>query len=341
VITVGYLGWFGITVYQASICSGNKCVLPNFCGVCDMKILFTLGGLLIAIVVIANLVDIQESLSIILQADIGWIFVSVFIMFIAPVTVAIKLWLLIRVTGEERKLIRCHKVIYASLALNMMIPGRGGDLARVGFLVDENSSLGVFAGVVAVERVIDLISLSLLVVLAGVVTEFTNSSYVGVVGCAISIVMLGIVLAGRSLPFKKSFFERISRSAMAIISRPLQLLYVFIISISSWLINIVVMLFSMFAVGLIAPLGELIRAAPIGILAGIVPVSVSGIGTRDAAILMLLKGVASPEMIAAGTFLYTLIFLCLPVVGSTVVMSEFTRLKAVLKSRKKAINQNG
>jgi uncharacterized protein (TIRG00374 family) len=80
-----------------------------------------------------------------------------------------------------------------------------------------------------------------------------------------------------------------------------------LVSLASWVNNVVVMGFCLRAVGAELPIIAVARATPIAILAGILPVSVSGIGTRDTALMLLLSDYGQQTQIVAGAFGYTVL----------------------------------
>jgi hypothetical protein len=71
------------------------------------------------------------------------------------------------------------------------------------------------------------------------------------------------------------------------------------------------------------PLVQIVANVPLAILAGIVPISISGIGTRDGVLVMLLAEYAEPSGVLAAAFLYTaLVYWFLAGIGLVALGSE-------------------
>jgi uncharacterized membrane protein YbhN (UPF0104 family) len=80
------------------------------------------------------------------------------------------------------------------------------------------------------------------------------------------------------------------------------------------------------------PFAAIVQNTPIAIIAGSAPISVSGIGTRDGALLLLLRGYGSDAEIVAASFLFTAInFGLLPLVGFLALGRETMRKLRVAK----------
>ena len=79
------------------------------------------------------------------------------------------------------------------------------------------------------------------------------------------------------------------------------------------------------AVGLALPTLRLAAAGPLAILTGVLPISISGIGTRDLALVTLLRGWPA-ETVVAGALLYSVIqAVVLPLLGAAALGGETLR----------------
>jgi glycosyltransferase 2 family protein len=78
-------------------------------------------------------------------------------------------------------------------------------------------------------------------------------------------------------------------------------------------------------IGAEAPFLQVCRALPLAILAGLLPLTLSGIGTRDAALIVLMTPVATEAQSLAVGLLYTVIVYWLPALcGATVLRRALT-----------------
>ncbi len=86
------------------------------------------------------------------------------------------------------------------------------------------------------------------------------------------------------------------------------------------------------AVRSIVPLAAISQSTPIAILAGSAPISISGIGTRDGTMLLLLRSYGSDAEVVAASFLFTaIIFGFLPLVGFLAFGRETLRKLRIAK----------
>jgi uncharacterized membrane protein YbhN (UPF0104 family) len=100
----------------------------------------------------------------------------------------------------------------------------------------------------------------------------------------------------------------------------------------TWVDIIAVMVCCFRAVRSIVPLAAISQTTPIAILAGSAPISVSGIGTRDGTMLLLLRSYGSDAEVVAASFLFTaVIFGFLPLVGFLAFGREMLRKLRVAK----------
>jgi len=102
-----------------------------------------------------------------------------------------------------------------------------------------------------------------------------------------------------------------------VLQRPKYAIMALSLSFLAWVNNAAMLVVTLRAVGVTAPFIETYRAAAVGILAGIVPVSVSGIGTRDTVLVLTLEPYGQGASVAAGSLLFTiLMYWFLALVGS-------------------------
>ena len=94
-------------------------------------------------------------------------------------------------------------------------------------------------------------------------------------------------------------------SARELGRKPLAAAEVLILAALQWQMNSVMMYFLLLATGAAVPPLATWTATPLALLAGVVPVTISGIGTRDGVFLGLLKDHAPGPAILAASFLYT------------------------------------
>jgi len=291
-----------------------------------LPIVFMLGAFLL----LASMVDLRAAFAGMGTADPALVGVALAILLTAPVIVGIKIRLLMIGIGRERGLWRCTRAVLASLTLNLVIPGRGGDLARALFLMDEGDQLGEFAGVVIVERLIDLIALASLVGLSALVFGANYGSWLGLAAAGAGLAGLLVASQGRRAPFFRELATKLSSSAERMLPRPGLLLMTALFSMLGWLANCVQLVVVLASVGVVWR--ESVGAVAAAVLTGVLPISIAGIGTRDAALVALIDGPPA-ELVAAGALLYSAIYFVLPILGGATLFGQFAHVRAILRKQ--------
>lgn len=222
---------------------------------------------------------------------------------------------------------------FAANALNMFLPGKAGDILKASVLSENDTDkLPLSIGIGIWEK---LAELSLLIILSGL----AFAALKGKGGYA--LLMLGAGSAGLTLLLSRAvskplfyyigFTRRfqpvwtdIQRSLMA---RPLATLGLLVLSTALWLLHLVQICLMAAALGMTGGPEFWIQVAanlPIAILAGLIPLTFSGVGTRDAMLVYLLAPVTSIETAAALGALFWLRYL-VPGLMGLVAMPRFLR----------------
>ncbi|MBD3162854.1 MAG: hypothetical protein GF346_10680, partial [Candidatus Eisenbacteria bacterium] len=215
--------------------------------------------------------------------------------------------------GQPLTLGEAFTFIMACWPLTTFTPSKGGDLARAWFLRGR-SPVSLVLGSVLAERLIDVLVL-LGFCLAGSLW-FGWDLLAGASGGLLAAGLAGtaILLAVR-LPIPEKFRPKVERLLLAlrvILARPGLLAFVLVVTIANWMASVVQTWLFYRALGAAAPFGSVLAALPAAIFVGLIPVTLMGMGTRDAALIRLLAPVApAPVSLGAG-LLYSLCGYWLP-----------------------------
>lgn len=264
-------------------------------------------GLALTVFILSRLVNLGDVLAILAVARLDWSLAAVAMTLLAPVIVGIKLWIVLRIIDYPATVSRCWSAVLAAVTLNAVLPARGGDFMRAAFLADGPGTLGLLLGAVMLERLIDVFTLGLLSLLASIGGQAGIVPWIASAACVSAVIAIGIMSLGHRLPFKAALAERVGRAARKLFVRPGLAVALLLTSLLSWINNVALMDFCLRAVGAILPLVAVLRATPVAILTGILPISISGIGTRDTAMMLLLSNFGQNEAVVAGAFGYTIL----------------------------------
>jgi uncharacterized membrane protein YbhN (UPF0104 family) len=270
----------------------------------------------------------------IVSADPVWVAGAVAFAFLGPAFAACKLRLLLIAVELPVSVRRCVSAVLAAITLNAVVPGRGGDFIRAVFLTDTRETFGVVLGAVLLERIIDVFVLGALA--AGLSLAHGSAgapTWLGIGACGAAIAAFLVLASGHRSPIARETAARVSRAVRSVCRRPRILLATVFFSALVWVANIGTMVCCFRAVRSVVPLAALSQSTPIAILAGSAPISVSGIGTRDGTMLLLLRSYGSDAEVVAASFLFTaVIFGFLPLVGFLAFGREMLRKLRIARS---------
>ena len=202
-------------------------------------------------------------------------------------------------------------MILDALPLTSITPAKAGDVIKAYYLKEKVPSDKTIGAVVA-ERTFDILSLVLLSLIGMLFRqryELASIAFIILV-CIIAIFILARLTSSFHLSIiKDSWNEKIQNLIL-----PLRLLtrhktafcLVFFYSLLIWFISIVQTLTFFYALGLDIPLLFTVANIPIAIFIGLIPVTLGGMGTRDAAIIFLFSEFASPEKLLGVGILFSI-----------------------------------
>jgi uncharacterized membrane protein YbhN (UPF0104 family) len=234
---------------------------------------------------------------------------------------------------------RCY---YTGLFANtFLISLVGGDVVRAGMALKEaRSKTGLLVGSLA-DRLFDvagLVAIALVGALAtpSLVDQQTGRVFRGLLVAAgivaVGLVVLRIVLPPRRLPFKvRRLLVRVRVATLAVLRRPLLVLVAVglgivlqasLVFMNAWLGDVC---------GLHLPIWAWLFAWPLAKIASMLPVSLGGLGVREAALVSLLVpfGAAAAGVVAAGLAFEAVIIiggLASGVISVLLAASPFQRL---------------
>lgn len=285
----------------------------------DWRILPMLGitGLVVWVLVsqIAGVQDFEETLR---NADWRWVGVAIALMCIAVLSASYRLKVVYDALGHEIPLWRATESILATLPLALITPSRAGDLARAFILRDICPPLEG-SGAVLVERMIDVQSLCVLATLGSAYVGFWPgiAAALGILA-AEWIVVVFFILSGRyrTLPILRNKAEKIGRLVRVfetLREKPLVFIWVNFFSLVTWLMNVFMVVALLKGFGANTTVLATLATWPLALFVGLLPLTVGGMGTRDAAFVALLHtfGPVNEAAVFAATIGYSAVSLWL------------------------------
>jgi glycosyltransferase 2 family protein len=276
-----------------------------------VKRLISIGVSLAILVVIYWKIDLAKLAAVFGQCDRLWLAISLGM--VVPITLATawRLQQLMPRSGVDLatparglSFAEANRLILAASVLNMVLPSKMGDIAKAYFMRDRGQLDGSLAlSLVVFEKACDMLSL-LLWCTVGLLLFPRRDLLFGVMtiaialGLAFGVLMLGSIgfaktgfgLGRRLLPGKLA--GKIDRMADSweqmhgyFWSDRRRLLTVTLTSVFIWFLHLLQIWFFIVALRALVPLVTSLALSPLAILAGLLPLTFAGVGTRDAALI--------------------------------------------------------
>lgn len=249
--------------------------------------------------------------------NIRFFFLSVILLVPLVAIKALKWKILIDSYKNNFTLSKCMSAWFIGYFLGSITPGRLGDLSRAFYLAESNKSSFVKSlTTVVLDRIIDVLILFCLasVGIFALITFYTLQGLFFIKFMALFSFFLIIIF----ISFKKDFlrlmlkpffnvfvpekhknkvslnFYEFYEGAISIINKKIRLFSAMVLSLVSWFASIFVYFFIAKGLNLDISYPFLVFIIPISLLLEILPVSFSGLGTREAAFIFLLSFINIP-----------------------------------------------
>ncbi|MCX6802056.1 MAG: lysylphosphatidylglycerol synthase transmembrane domain-containing protein [Candidatus Diapherotrites archaeon] len=307
--------------------------------------------ILLAILLSIDLGKLFETLS---KTDLLLFCAAVLMGFPAIAFRSLKWQLMLKKQGHSFSFSKIFRYYFIGIGLGSFTPGRLGDFAKALFVNKKIRSLSVSFSSVLVDRVVDLTVLVGLGALS--ICAFLLLYGVSVISIPVIIAMLCGLAFCFYLLFNKPLLKKVLRpfyrilvpekfkeklsagfdsfigSAQALLKNRSLLLAAVFLSLVSWLFEAASQQFLAVALGISLSFSFLFLVVSLSNIVSLLPVSVSGIGTRDALLIMLfsLQGIPA-ESAVAFSFLVLFSTTLLSLVGIAFMAFEKIELKELLE----------
>jgi uncharacterized protein (TIRG00374 family) len=313
-----------------------------------MKRLISLAVSLLILGVIYWQIDTRGLVQVFQQSDRLWLTISLGM--VVPLTLMTG-WRLQQLMPHEREqratsplpFWEANRLILVACVLNMVLPSKMGDIAKAYFMRDRGHLDGSLAvSLVVFEKACDLLSLLLWCALGLVLYPQKGWIFWGMTLSVVSGLAVGLMLLG-SRKFAQFFF-RLSRFIAPSKTKAnlealekawetmhayfwgdrLHLLKIVGTSILIWFFHLLQIWFFISALKAWTPFLANLALAPLAILAGLLPLTFAGVGTRDAAIIAFYQPFLDTPTAAALGILCTSRYL-LPAIAGLPFLGQYLR----------------
>lgn len=312
-----------------------------------MKRLISLAVSLLILSVIYWQIDTRGLVQVFQQSDRLWLGISLGM--VVPLTLMTG-WRLQQLMPHERDTQQttsplpfweANRLILVACVLNMVLPSKMGDIAKAYFMRDRGHLDGSLAvSLVVFEKACDLLSLLLWCALGLVLYPQKGWIFWIMTLSVVSGLIVGLLLLG-SRKFAQFFFQlgqfiapKKTKANLEALGKAWETMHAYFwgdrlhlikivgTSILIWFFHLLQIWFFIFALKAWTPFLANLALAPLAILAGLLPLTFAGVGTRDAAIIAFYQPFLDTPTAAALGLLCTSRYL-LPAIAGLPFLSQY------------------
>ncbi|MGB3536089.1 MAG: lysylphosphatidylglycerol synthase transmembrane domain-containing protein [Microcoleaceae cyanobacterium] len=305
-----------------------------------MKRFVSIGVSVLILSIIYSKIDLQGLVEVLQNCDRNWMIISLAMVFPITMFTAWRLQQLIP-KGTDLSFPEANRLILAASVLNMVLPSKMGDIAKAYFMKDRGHLSGSLAlSLVVFEKACDLLSLLLWCTFGLLLYPQKDFIFwIMTAGIVIGLILGTLILASR--PFADLFFKIFHKISPKKVREKLfklqqswgemqtyfwsnkrQLFKISITSIFIWFLHLLQIWFFILALKAWVPFLTNLALSPLAILAGLLPLTFAGVGTRDAALVLFYQPYFASTTAAALGLLCTSRYF-LPAVGGLPFLSQY------------------
>ena len=303
--------------------------------------LFSLALSAVILAALYRSIDVRLIVRDLRSVDKSWLAISIGM--IVPITVlrAIRFYL-VAPRGTMRGIGEALRLTLVSSAANVFLPAKSGDLIKSYFLANGRwASVGVSVAVVVYERLCDLVGLITWCALGWVIARPDVSGVppllwpaLGIFGalCGVMIsseqvarlgsALVARVLAGRWQRVQTladgwpALFRALGRRRVSVI----------LMSLLLWLVHVIQIWMFTVTLAIRIPFTVCVSLTAVALMVGQLPFAFAGLGARDVALVVLMRGYVRPESAAALGLLIATRNLLPPLAALAIVRPYVARL---------------
>ena len=238
-------------------------------------------------------------------ADLWLIIVVILLTSTQILTATLRYNYFLKACGAKIKINDCMHAVLTALSINSVVPGKGGDIAKAIVLTKDKQDILKYTGVTIIEKLCDLIVLSIITFIGAFLAENNFWQLVSSASIILSISLfysLRFVDKFPTLGHKLKVFPELVTTVFQNQNFFLKGIFFCILL---WVVNLTIIFLLLMSVDAGVSLSKIISYWPSSMLSGMLPITISGFGTRDVAFLYALGESFNNTRLFAGTFLYT------------------------------------
>ncbi|MFW6013940.1 MAG: lysylphosphatidylglycerol synthase transmembrane domain-containing protein [Candidatus Nanoarchaeia archaeon] len=311
------------------------------------RLSFLLAAILTVLIFIAIFAIIDIGLFFENLANIDpWLFFISLILLIPPFLLLAYRWKFMISDFSNVSFWQSFKLNIVGQSINLVTPAKLGDFTKAYFARTKKLNGKVALGACFFEKLLDFFMLSIFA-LFGIIGFYTEMAGILILGILLIIVLVPIFLLAADfggqgrfmrvirliMPFKRpsAIIEEIFSYFQTIKKNKKNVARIFFINFLLWLVFIFQGYVLLLAVGVEISIIHAYGLLPLAIFVGLLPVTVSGIGTRDTAFIFLFSSFAGSEVMVLYGLLFSLRYI-LPALLGLVWAKEIMEKKKKLEN---------
>ena len=271
-------------------------------------------------IIFKTTVHVENFLDIISRIDLRYFWLAFATLIPTVFLNAARWYFVLKAAGHQIPYRRVFFIVLNSTSL-MVIPGRLGDLARA-YPLRNTVPPEQAIGTIVLEKIVDVATLLLFSGFGLFLLRFYRGSAVTLIAAA--MVFPALMISGRIIK-ARHLKERVTAKlfdGFAILNQVRHHRFIFLLAITSSILNMglsmVQFYWLLIAVHASVSLSAIFAFLPLCIFVGLIPLTLAGTGTRDAALIYFFSAYALSGQVLSAGILYALqgywilSFLCLP-----------------------------
>jgi glycosyltransferase 2 family protein len=311
-----------------------------------MKKLFSILISVIILFLIYSKVNLNELVSVIQNASLSWISISFILWLPAILLMALRFYILTPKNARLRY-IEAVKLVFLACTLNLLLPSKMGDLAKSYFLWEQkevSKSLALSIGIM--EKAFDLLMVFLIAIIGLSLYWSTHEIYY----LYALIIIVILFITGISMVISPSFAKIVFYFPIKLTPKKIatklaslettwitmqnyiykdkkKFIFMIFISTNISFLFLVQMWFLILALNLPVSFLSAMALLPLGIIAGWLPFTFAGVGTRDAAFVGMLKATTGIASASAFGLLCTIRLIVPAIIGLPLFIARFQKTR--------------
>lgn len=253
-------------------------------------------------------IDILSVVDVLKRSSLLYLLIALLLLF-AIVLIGTKRWQkILEAIGYSLSYKECLYVLMGAAPSSMVTPSKSGDVIRAYYLKGKIPASKT-VGSVLTERILDVLSLVLFSLIGMLFYQRFELAGIALVVLIGIIMMFFVSQIDLHLPIRKSWNDKLQNlilSTKMLMKDKKAFSATMLCSLSIWFLSIVQTMTFFYAVGIKIPLLFTMANIPIAIFIGMMPVTLGGMGTRDAAIIFLFSEYAAPSELLSVGILFSL-----------------------------------